>query len=133
MADTGIKEKGRSVVGNKIKIIKGPIDPADAYSIITTSEEPILFKSMIEHWKARQWTIDFFCKKFCNIPTTFKICPLEMKEPTDRPIMETDCIFVQGKVGYFSKWMNGEKEDGSSLNLFPRSSIRIFYFMNFKL
>ena len=120
MADTGVKEKGHSGVGNKIKIIKGPIDPIDAYGIITTSEEPILFKNTIEHWKARQWTIDFFCKRFCNLPTTFKICPLELMEPADRPTMETDCIFVEGKIGSFLKWMKGEKENASSLNRFPR-------------
>ena len=106
---------------NEIKIINGPIGQDDAYEIIKNSDEPIIFKSMIEHWKARQWTIECFCERFFNLPTTFKVCPRLENDENDKPIMETDCLYVDGKIGHFMKWLKGRNEKDTPLNQFPRS------------
>ena len=119
MAEVG-EGKGQNIIENRVEVVNGPVDPDDVYSLINTATEPIIFRNMIEHWKARQWTIDFFCERFCNIKTTFKVCPLQRIDTCESPIMETDCIYVEGRIGFFATWLKGKEEDGSPLNQFPR-------------
>ena len=112
---------GDSSIGAEIRIINGPLDPGDAYNLIMTLAEPVIFRNMIENWKARQWSIDVFCERFCNLSTTFKVCPRTSRQPNSPPIMETDCMYVQGRIGFFTKWLNGEDDPESPLNQLSRS------------
>jgi len=117
---------GDSSIGAEIRIINGPLDPGDAYNLIMTLAEPVIFRNMIENWKARQWSIDVFCERFCNLSTTFKVCPRTSRQPNSPPIMETDCMYVQGRIGFFTKWLNGEDDPESPLNQLSRERFALY-------
>lgn len=107
---------------SNVKVIDGPIDSDHVYRIIASSTVPVLFKNMIEQWKAREWTVQCFCNKFSLLTTTFKVCPREEDHYLQIPIMENHCNYVEGNVGQFLEWLNGVSAKDSPLQKFPRLS-----------
>ena len=102
--------------------IVGKQEPSAAMKLIYESQQPVVFKGMIDHWKASQWTVGFFCRNFGDLPTTFKVCPIHTVEGSDtkKPVMETECVYIKGKFADFIHWLRGDYGKCASLRQFPR-------------
>ena len=114
-----------NIVKMEIKRI-GKINSDEANKVISSTTEPIVFEMMIEDWPSRLWTVDYFCKIFGNIETKFKICRLDFcdavghKSKRFKPIMETDCIYVDGCLSDYSTWLRDELSANCALKSYPR-------------
>ena len=107
----------------------GKIASNEAYKMISSTTEPIVFEMMIEDWPSRLWTVDFFCKIFGNIETKFKICRLDFSGDAGqmskrfKPIMETDCIYIDGCLSDYLTWLRDEQSPSCALKSYPRYSL----------
>ncbi|XP_065060845.1 HSPB1-associated protein 1-like isoform X2 [Rhopilema esculentum] len=102
--------------------IVGKQEPSAAIKLIYESQKPFVFKGMIDHWKASQWTVGYFCRNFGDLPTTFKVCPIHTVDGSDtkKPVMETECVYIEGTFADFIHWLRGDYGKCASLRQFPR-------------
>ena len=98
--------------------------PKETSSLIFGQNKPVVFHEYILNWKCRHWSPEYFCTELAQLSTRFRFFPRSsypnFKFQSYKPVMETDCEFLEGTFLEFYSWLQGDERNAGNLARFPK-------------
>ncbi|KAM3862256.1 HSPB1-associated protein 1 homolog [Diretmus argenteus] len=82
-----------------------PFSPKEAQRILHSLQLPAVFLNMTCGWPVRRWTADHLSGCLGDKTIRFR---LGRKEETNTPLFETQCSYVEAKLGQFLSWTSSQ-------------------------
>ncbi|XP_071394946.1 HSPB1-associated protein 1 homolog [Centroberyx affinis] len=82
-----------------------PFSPMEAQRILHSLQQPAVFLNMTCGWPARHWTAEHLSGCLGDKTVRFR---LGRKDETKTPLFETQCPYVEAKLGQFLSWARSQ-------------------------
>ncbi|EDO33970.1 predicted protein, partial [Nematostella vectensis] len=88
--------------------------------LVLKANKPLVFHGFIKEWSCSMWTPLFLASELGQLETRFRMCQ-RRSIPKQKPLMETDCCYVQGTFKDFCSWLESDNSESGKLIQYPRS------------
>ncbi|XP_048580082.1 HSPB1-associated protein 1 isoform X2 [Nematostella vectensis] len=96
------------------------LDKKALRDLVLKANKPLVFHGFIKEWSCSMWTPLFLASELGQLETRFRMCQ-RRSIPKQKPLMETDCYYVQGTFKDFCSWLESDNSESGKLIQYPRT------------